>query len=313
MMKLWLVLVSISTYCYIGAEGFVAGTYVKVPHGYETIDNLKSDDKIISYDFNQNAAVERSIIEIHKQHVDQYIRLVAYDSIIEVSPEQKFYLHALKKWETIDTIKNSPELLHILYIESHIAYLGDIDQGCDVYMLTLDEPHNFFITSHDILVHNFLAITLFFAFGEGTIDFLLAESLAAIGGSLIGWAGYNLFSKPSRRYRANDRAIRCDLDQIKNSPRPNEPDDEEFQITRRKINRKARHRRFGNIFRDTQTGEWWSKDLANHGESCWKVFREGSRGLEWIYDADRFGKIMLEKHKGPIGRFIPWSELIMLS
>jgi len=186
-MKLLLLLLSISTYCYIAAEGFVSGTYVKVPDGYETINTLKPHDKIICYDFTQRTEVEHSIIEIRKQHVDYYIRLAAHDSIIEVSPDQKFYLHTLRKWETIDTISKSPELLQLLYAESRIACLGEIYQESYVYILTLDEPHNFFITPHDILVHNFApAITLIFAFEGFSFEFLAAQSLAAIGGSFIG-------------------------------------------------------------------------------------------------------------------------------
>jgi hypothetical protein len=280
--KFLLVLVSISTYCFIGAEGFVAGTYVKVPNGYETIDKLNPHDKVISYDFNQSTTVERSIVEISKQYVDRYIRLVAHDSIIEVSPEQKFYLHALKKWETIDTIKNNPELLHILYTESHIAYLGDIDQECDVYMLTLDEPHNFFITPHGILVHNFLA----------------AQSLAAIGGSLIGWAGYQLFGKRSRRYRANDRSITCDLDQIKGSPRPNDPEDPENKwsnwwnkVKRCLTNKEARElaellgfheikdapfNSFGELVFKKDT-LYISPDKYGHRGGVWKLFQGDNR------------------------------------
>lgn len=40
----------------------------------------------------------------------------------------------------------------------------------------------------------------------------------------------------------------------------------------------------------------------------WKVYKETDRGLEWIADADKYGKFLDDKHKGPVGRLIPWKE-----
>ncbi|HZW06249.1 MAG TPA: polymorphic toxin-type HINT domain-containing protein [Phycisphaerales bacterium] len=67
------------------------------------------------------------------------------------------------------------------------------------------------------------------------------------------------------------------------------------------------HGRFGKIYKRGET--WWSKDLAGHGGSAFKVFEETPSGLRWIRDADEFGNHIVGKHKGPIGAFIPWSEL----
>ena len=57
------------------------------------------------------------------------------------------------------------------------------------------------------------------------------------------------------------------------------------------------------------TGLWWSRDGANHGGSAWKVFRETGRGLEWKWDADKYGDIITGKHKSPIGTFFSWKDL----
>jgi len=71
-----------------------------------------------------------------------------------------------------------------------------------------------------------------------------------------------------------------------------------------------RHRRFGNFYRDPNTQLWWSKDNANHGGSAFKVFKETAKGLEWAFDADEIGHQIISKHKGPIGLFISYKELI---
>lgn len=64
----------------------------------------------------------------------------------------------------------------------------------------------------------------------------------------------------------------------------------------------------GKIYRDPDTGLWWSKDIDEHGGSAWKVFTEEARGLRWFKDADPYGNYIEGKHKGPSGEFIPWSQ-----
>jgi hypothetical protein len=54
---------------------------------------------------------------------------------------------------------------------------------------------------------------------------------------------------------------------------------------------------------------WWSPDKAGHGSSTWKVFRETSKGLEWVADAGEDGTFIEGKHKGKTGLFIPWNKM----
>jgi len=63
------------------------------------------------------------------------------------------------------------------------------------------------------------------------------------------------------------------------------------------------------ISRHESTGLWWSKDTARHGGSTWKVFKEERDGLRHFRDADEYGDFIVGKHKGPVGEFIPWSQL----
>lgn len=74
--------------------------------------------------------------------------------------------------------------------------------------------------------------------------------------------------------------------------------------------------RFGKFYKDAKTGLWWSKDVGGsraHSGIHYKVFTEGAKGLDWIYDANVFGKEIIGKHKGPIGLYIPYKELMFLS
>ncbi|MGW0895371.1 RHS repeat-associated core domain-containing protein, partial [Saccharopolyspora sp. NPDC002578] len=82
-----------------------------------------------------------------------------------------------------------------------------------------------------------------------------------------------------------------------------------WEITPEGTERTARHRTFGTFSQSKSDGLWWSKDNAGHGESAWKVFEEGKKGLTWRADADEYGDFIEGKHKGPTGLFVPWKEL----
>ncbi|TNE42691.1 MAG: hypothetical protein EP347_00310 [Alphaproteobacteria bacterium] len=82
-----------------------------------------------------------------------------------------------------------------------------------------------------------------------------------------------------------------------------------WTITREGTSEVRRHNRFGKFYKSKTDKSWWSKDLAGHGGSKWKVFEERSDGLHWLFDADEFGTKIKGKHKSDIGDFIPWKEL----
>ncbi|GAA2125523.1 polymorphic toxin-type HINT domain-containing protein [Streptomyces synnematoformans] len=63
------------------------------------------------------------------------------------------------------------------------------------------------------------------------------------------------------------------------------------------------------FYKSASDGTWWTPDVTGHGESAFKVYRETSKGLEWISDADKYGDYMPGKWKGDTGKFIPNSNL----
>ena len=69
------------------------------------------------------------------------------------------------------------------------------------------------------------------------------------------------------------------------------------------------HKAFGKLYKSKSDGLWWAVDNAQHGGSKFKVFKETKGGLEWFRDADEFGDFILNKHKGAVGKFIPWDQL----
>ena len=82
-----------------------------------------------------------------------------------------------------------------------------------------------------------------------------------------------------------------------------------WAITPRGTAARAYHSKFKILYKSKSDGFWWSKDLAGHGGSTWKVFREEADGLHWHRDANKFGDFLKGKHKGPVGLLLPWKDV----
>lgn len=84
-----------------------------------------------------------------------------------------------------------------------------------------------------------------------------------------------------------------------------------WKLTEEGTSRVMRHVRWGTSYAEhATTGLWWSKDVAGHGKSVWKVFTQEGDALHWLADADEFGDFILNKHKGPTGLVIPFKDLV---
>jgi hypothetical protein len=92
-----------------------------------------------------------------------------------------------------------------------------------------------------------------------------------------------------------------------------DPDDDSKSSWRKweikNYDKAVEHSKHGKIYRDPETGLWWSKDTAKHGGSAWKVYKWSKDGLKWYKDADQYGNYIVGKHKSEVGKFIPWNEI----
>jgi len=69
---------------FLNAEGFIAGTLVKTPAGYEEIQNIQTGDLVLSCDF-QNRCVPRAVIGTFQQVSNGYLEIEVGTSVIGVS------------------------------------------------------------------------------------------------------------------------------------------------------------------------------------------------------------------------------------
>lgn len=289
-------------YAVIISTGFSAETLVKTPLGYKAIKDLKQNEFVVCYDYLSNQQKNRTITNIRKITTSQCLKTQLLDQSIITDLSQQFYFPSIKKWLTIlAAIKKQ-----LLPLDAKLFSLKKTNENVELYEITIEEFHNFYITSRDILVHNNIA-TLVLTIGQQTV----VPALTKIGCGILAGLGISRFNKKQKNYPQSSNLQPTFPNNLFPENGPREPQENNFFEKIKLIADKiVRSNKFGKFYRDPNTKLWWSKDRANHGGSAFKVFREQAKGLEWIYDADVFGNPILQKNKGPIGTFISFKDLI---
>ncbi len=290
-----LLFLNISVHC-----GFVAGTLVKIPTGYSKIEDLKKGDLVVGFNLEENKPGNYAIKNVCKIMVDDAYLIHFSDQEIVTSQNQTFYYFDINEWINIKNIENMNLIVDNFKIQKFASKI-------ELYQLNVATVHNFYITNQDLLVHNVVPLVVISFFASP----LSAQSLMVLGG-MMGAFGFLQFKDKSfkkMRFWGNKKSCSA-------QPDPEDPDDDKeesfFKRIQLNADKKARTKRFGKLYRDKNTKLWWSKDLAAHGGSKYKVYKETAKGLEWLFDADAAGNPIITKHKGPIGLFIYYNEIILL-
>jgi len=288
----------------IAYGGFAAGMLVKVPDGYMKIEDLNEYDSLVCYDLKNNKQKNCIILGIRKTVTNNPVVIELSNQKIITAPTQKFYFADIKKWLDVFAIKNHK----FLCSEASIDRIYESSSVVELYEISVAECHNFYITTNDILVHNFALPIIVACVGVNSSAILSSVIAGALG--ILG------ISFLKRKKINNDYVDSQNQNSYQpGSPDQNDPEDSEevgfFERIRKGADKKARTKRFGNLYRDPKTKLWWSKDRANHGGSAYKVFKEQAKGLEWLFDADVRGNPIIGKHKGPTGIILPYKDLIL--
>ena len=282
----------------------ISSTLIKTPHGLAAVEKLNIGDTVIEY--NDKSLSTSQVTHISTSIIDTVIAITTDKGCIHVSPDQYFFDPVFEKWIAAQdlTIKNTffnAQLNHCKCLNVEKINVAEIKTYC----ITTTFPHAFFITEQELLSHNTFPVLIGLAwlFGEG-LKFAGITLGTAIFGSYVGLELYNAQKQKNRECNISFHTTPC------GGPCPDPDDDDFYKQIKLKFHKKFRHQRFGNFYRDPQTKLIWSKDNAGHGGVVFKVFKETSKGLKWIFDADGLGNKIIGKHKGPTGLFISYKELI---
>lgn len=177
--------------------GFAAGTMVKVPGGYELIENLKSGSLVCTITADGNAQINRVQSAI-SYFLHRGILFIFEDDYIVAAPQQKYFLPLSNQWKKSKKIEPFDLLLSGTNNTKQILEIIVLDQEIEFFDIRLEDTHTFCVSTHDIVVHNFPLCFIGFsiAWGTGTLAFeglYCGICLAGLwlGTKLLKGSGYN--------------------------------------------------------------------------------------------------------------------------
>lgn len=178
---------------FILSEGFTAGTLVKTPHGYTVIEDLSVGDLVVCFDDNNNC-VERLVTHVARENVLEYAAVFTENECICLSVDQQMYVEELQEWSKPADLKIGDFLLTSCFGLHSIKSIAEIKEPACVYLLSVEEYHNFFVSQGDFCAHNFfpaifLGVSVLFGSGIEIAGF--SCGLAGLGTCL----GYQWYQK----------------------------------------------------------------------------------------------------------------------
>lgn len=126
----------------VWSEGFVDGTPVKTPDGYENISQLKAGDLVLSCDF-KNHCVEREVIKTHQTIANGYLEIKVGKTILKVDEDHLFYDPQTASWIQAKKLLTSSQVMNASYEKLAVKDVRYVSQKVILYTLTVDENHNF--------------------------------------------------------------------------------------------------------------------------------------------------------------------------
>lgn len=264
------------------AEGFSVGTLVKIPGGYAQIEDLRVGDSVLCYDA-QKSIVASSVVHVAKKSVDRYACITVADECLCVACGQQLYDENNKAWIVAQSLSNSADIT-----------IEVINEPIDLYLISVAQHHNFFVTKADICAHNFIPLVLAVsaAFGLGSVELAgISFGVAGLGTFL----GYQWHKKSKQKHNVTVQP------QFYGSGRmPDDPEDEKKRkrdearesyrpLTNKEARAKAKELGYretkdhpcGNTYDKpvfTNGKEFISPDKYGHKGGVWKVFdKSGTR------------------------------------
>ncbi len=128
-------------------EGFLAGTQIKVPGGYKSIEDIKIGEFVIGNDS------DKQVVCITKRNISKYLNVILKNEIIRAALDQKFYLPGQNSWMKAKELSQLDVCLGKSALNGRVDSIEIVDDHVECYALTVDD-HVFFVSEKDICVHN---------------------------------------------------------------------------------------------------------------------------------------------------------------
>lgn len=306
-------------------HGFGPTTLVKIANGswrqIEEIcqNSIKNKMQIISYDLNASVCSARQVKYAGTSSANCSIKIgfdySGHDDII-CTPEQEFYMPNAKQWVCAYKLRIGDMLLSEGNVCKQITCMQWIKEPIQVYIVEVEDTHNFLVGHYSILTHNMIlpyAFNIGISVPFGSVAAGSAGSffgpIACVGGAvlggLIGIISKIFHSDRIQKYRLLDYDISM-FDTHGNDQRqfvsnndaqaPGKPTvDDGYTPPKNWDGKKVKHSKNGKVGWPDVDGNVWvptGPGSSAHGGPHWDVQHSNGKTYDNIYPG---GKIRLGK------------------
>ncbi|MCX5922998.1 MAG: polymorphic toxin-type HINT domain-containing protein [Candidatus Dependentiae bacterium] len=183
--------------------GFPSGTQVKIPGGYKSIEKIKIGDLVFAIKPDGHCAIT-SVVQVASYTWHKYMLIEIDDSVIISVTGQRFYNPIENRWIKAKHIQKDIPLLSGMNDVLYVRSVKKIYEPIEIFDIRLKDVHTFCIGDRDIVVHNFLQLTIGFsiAWGCGVMTFEAFWQACIVGLVAIGLRSCSSQNKPGWKTQA---------------------------------------------------------------------------------------------------------------
>jgi hypothetical protein len=133
---------------------FAEGTLVKIENGVVPIESLKIGDLVASYNFDKKEVVYSAVKEVYHNEADSFLKIYVEDDVVECTQNHQFWSASYEDWITAKDINEGDLLLSANGKKIKVGRIESLKQTGATFNLEIENLHNYFVSSLDILVHN---------------------------------------------------------------------------------------------------------------------------------------------------------------
>lgn len=135
---------------------FPAGTLVRIDEykGYAAIDTLSVGDYVAAYDHEHEVKVLKQVTAVYVNHTESLFRLYIGDEVIESTSLHRFWSVNHNDWIAAEDLVCGDLVMDAVGTAVTISKTERIYGDFKTYNLEVEDCHNYFVSSLDILVHN---------------------------------------------------------------------------------------------------------------------------------------------------------------
>lgn len=133
---------------------FVAGTPIHTSDGVKNIEDIEPEDYVVAFDEEEQDSVYARVRSVVEKTWYELHQLVVGQDTIFTTGDHPFYIPALKRYLSADSIKQGMQLLALSGTLLTVQSVAAVDTTVTVYNFEVEEQHNYFVGEQGVLVHN---------------------------------------------------------------------------------------------------------------------------------------------------------------